>query len=99
MRGLLKIDIPLLARRTLTALPALLILGLGINPTFALVLSQVVLSFGIPFALIPLVRLTSSKKLMGAYTDVVPLRIFSWLSVAVVVGLNLLLIVLTLQEI
>ncbi|MFX4377329.1 divalent metal cation transporter, partial [Acinetobacter baumannii] len=61
MHGLLRVRVPLLARRLVTLVPALAILGLGIDPTVALVLSQVVLSFGIPFALIPLVVLTSRR--------------------------------------
>jgi manganese transport protein len=55
----------MLVRRLVTLAPALLILALGFNPTRTLVLSQVVLSFGIPFAVLPLVRLTSDRALMG----------------------------------
>ncbi|WP_022878167.1 Nramp family divalent metal transporter [Microbacterium sp. B19] len=69
MHGLLRIRVPLLARRLVTLVPALAILGLGIDPTVALVLSQVVLSFGIPFALIPLVVLTSRRDLLGAHRN------------------------------
>jgi manganese transport protein len=65
MRGLLHVDIPLLVRRLITLIPALIILIIGFDPTLALVLSQVVLSFGIPFALVPLVRLTTLKSLLG----------------------------------
>ena len=57
---------PLVMRRLVTLIPALVILAVGIDPSRALVLSQVVLSFGIPFALIPLVRLTANPGLMGA---------------------------------
>lgn len=69
MHGLLRVRIPLLARRLVTLLPALAILALGVDPTFALILSQVVLSFGIPFALIPLVALTAKRDLLGAYRN------------------------------
>ncbi|WBU38183.1 Nramp family divalent metal transporter [Homoserinibacter sp. YIM 151385] len=65
MQGLLRVRVPLLVRRLVTLAPALAILALGVDPTLALVLSQVVLSFGIPFALVPLVRLTSRGELMG----------------------------------
>lgn len=65
MRGLLKVQIPLVVRRIVTLIPALLILVAGVDPTFALVMSQVVLSFGIPFALVPLVRLTMRRDLLG----------------------------------
>ncbi len=69
MQGLLHARIPLLARRLVTLVPALVILGLGIDPTLALVLSQVVLSFGIPFALVPLVALTRRDDVLGAYRN------------------------------
>lgn len=69
MHGLLHVRIPLLARRLVTLIPALVILGLGVDPTLALVLSQVALSFGIPFALIPLVALTAQRRTLGAYAN------------------------------
>lgn len=69
MQGLLRVRISLLARRLLTLAPALVILGLGVDPTLALVLSQVVLSFGIPFALVPLVALTAKRDVLGAYRN------------------------------
>ena len=59
MAGFIKVRIPLLVRRAVTMVPALVVLAVGVSPTSALVLSQVVLSFGIPFALVPLVMLTS----------------------------------------
>ena len=68
MHGLLHVRIPLLARRLVTLIPALVILALGVDPTLALVLSQVVLSFGIPFALIPLVALTAQAERARAGT-------------------------------
>ena len=69
MHGLLRVRVPLLVRRLVTLIPALLILGAGFDPTFALVLSQVVLSFGIPFALIPLVVLTAQRRTLGEYRN------------------------------
>lgn len=69
MHGLLRVRVPLLLRRLVTLVPALLILGAGFDPTFALVLSQVVLSFGIPFALIPLVVLTAQRRTLGEYRN------------------------------
>ncbi|MGB3731126.1 Nramp family divalent metal transporter [Microbacterium sp.] len=69
MHGLLSVRIPLLARRLVTLLPALAILGAGVDPTLALVLSQVVLSFGIPFALIPLVTLTAQRRTLGEHVN------------------------------
>jgi manganese transport protein len=69
MQGFIKVKIPLLARRAVTMLPAIVILAVGMNPTAALVLSQVVLSFGIPFALVPLVMLTSNRGVMGVHVN------------------------------
>ncbi len=60
---------PLLVRRLVTLLPALAILAVGVDPTLALVLSQVVLSFGIPFALIPLVALTAKRDVLGEFRN------------------------------
>ena len=56
-------------RRVVTMIPALVVLATGVNATDALVLSQVVLSFGIPFALIPLVVLTGRREVMGAQVN------------------------------
>ena len=69
MNGLLHIRVPLLARRLVTLVPALGILAVGVDPTLALVLSQVVLSFGIPFALIPLVALTAKREVLGGFRN------------------------------
>ncbi len=69
MHGLLHVRVPLLARRLVTLIPALVILAVGFDPTLALVLSQVVLSFGIPFALIPLVALTARREVLGRFRN------------------------------
>jgi manganese transport protein len=69
MQGFIKVRIPLVARRAVTMLPAIAVLAAGMNPTAALVLSQVVLSFGIPFALVPLVMLTSNRNVMGVHVN------------------------------
>jgi manganese transport protein len=69
MHGLLRVRIPLIARRLVTLVPALVILALGFDPTLSLVLSQVVLSFGIPFALVPLVALTAKRGLLGRWRN------------------------------
>ncbi len=97
MQGLLQWSIPMLARRLITLCPALVILATGFDPTRTLVLSQVVLSFGIPFAVLPLVRLTSNRKLMGSDANHPVTTILGW-GVGVLVSLlNLLLIYLTLK--
>jgi manganese transport protein len=69
MSGFVNINISVLLRRAVTMVPALVVLAVGVNPTDALVLSQVVLSFGIPLALIPLVLLTARKDVMGAHVN------------------------------
>lgn len=95
MEGLLKVRIPLLARRVVTLIPALALLATGVDPTWALVLSQVLLSLGIPFALIPLVWLSSDRGLMGGFANTRTLRLLAWVVVALIVSLNIALIVLT----
>ncbi len=95
MDGLLHMRIPVLLRRAITLIPALIILAIGIDPTWALVLSQVFLSIGIPFALIPLARLTSDKKLMGGFANKTPLRITTAVVVIAIITLNTVLIYLT----
>jgi manganese transport protein len=69
MAGFLNVRIPLLVRRAVTMLPALGVLAIGVSPTSALVLSQVVLSFGIPLALVPLVILTARRDVMGVHVN------------------------------
>ncbi|MGJ6981611.1 Nramp family divalent metal transporter [Aestuariimicrobium soli] len=98
MAGLLRVRVPLVWRRLVTLLPALAVLASGFDPTRALVLSQVVLSLGIPFALVPLVRLTGDRALMGAHANARPTTVLAWVVTAAIVGLNLALLGLTLLE-
>jgi manganese transport protein len=93
MAGFLNVRIHVLIRRVVTMLPALIILAVGVNTTDALVFSQVVLSFGIPFALIPLVVLTSSREVMGGHVNGFTLRCVAYLVAAAITGMNLFLIV------
>ncbi|SPM30888.1 Mn2+ and Fe2+ transporters of the NRAMP family, partial [Mycobacterium terramassiliense] len=95
MQGLLHRSIPMLVRRLLTLCPAVAILALGFDPTRALVLSQVVLSFGIPFAVLPLVRLTSNRDLMGSDANHPVTTVIGWAVAVTVSLLNLVLIWLT----
>ena len=95
MGGLIRRRIPLLVRRLVTLIPALALLAIGVDPTWALVMSQVVLSLGIPFALIPLVRLTSNSALMGSFVNPRSTRILAWTVVAAIVALNVALVVIT----
>ena len=98
MQGLLHKTFPLLLRRLVTLFPALVVLGVGLDPSRALVISQVVLSFGIPFALVPLVRLTSNSALMGLDTNRRLTTTLGWLVAAVITLLNVVLIYLTLAH-
>jgi len=91
--GLLRVRIPVIVRRIITLVPALVVLAVGVDPTWALVLSQVVLSFGIPFALVPLVHATGSARVMGRWVNPVWLRALGWVAVAVITVLNAVLIV------
>jgi manganese transport protein len=69
MQGFIRRRVPIFIRRAVTLAPALIVLGVGLNPTHALVISQVVLSFGIPFALIPLVLIARRRDLMGSLAN------------------------------
>jgi manganese transport protein len=95
MQGLLRKSYPLLLRRLVTLIPALVVLAVGVDPSRALVLSQVVLSFGIPFALVPLVRLTSSRELMGGDVNHRVTTALGWTVAGVISVLNVVLIYLT----
>jgi len=94
MRGLLHVHIPLVVRRVITLVPALVILVIGVDPTLALVLSQVVLSFGIPFALVPLVRLTMRRELLGASVNRWWTSVLAGVAALLLIALNVTLLVL-----
>lgn len=95
MQGLLKRSYPLLLRRLVTLIPALAVLAVGVDPSRALVLSQVVLSFGIPFALIPLIRLTADRAVMGDDVNHRVTTALGWLVAGIITVLNVVLIYLT----
>jgi manganese transport protein len=95
MAGLLNRKISVLLRRAITLIPALIILLFTTNVTMALVWSQVVLSFGIPFALFPLVKLTASSELMGEYKNSIAVNILGYTIASVLTALNLVLLYLT----
>ena len=92
MAGFVNLRIPLLLRRAVTMAPALVVLALGVSPTSALVLSQVVLSFGIPFALIPLVLLTGQRKVMGIHVNRRTTTWIAWALAALISALNVFLL-------
>lgn len=88
MRGFLRRALPLFVRRAVTMLPALAVLGLGLPTTDTLVISQVVLSFGIPFALVPLILLTRDRQVMGAYVNRRVTSVAAWTCAVLIVALN-----------
>ncbi len=92
MQGFLQRRIPIFIRRAVTLAPALIVLAIGIDPTDALVASQVVLSFGIPFALVPLLMLTSSQKVMGALVNPRWLTGIAGVLAAMIIALNVFLL-------
>jgi manganese transport protein len=92
MAGFINRRIPVMLRRGLTMLPAFVVLAAGMNPTNALVLSQVVLSFGIPFALVPLVMLTGRRDVMGVHVNRRLTTVLAWSCACLIVALNVFLI-------
>ena len=93
MQGFIRRRIPLFARRAITLAPALVVLAVGFNPTDALVLSQVVLSFGIPFALVPLLLIARDRELMGSLASPAWLSAICALLAGVIIGFNVFLLV------
>ena len=96
MQGFIRKQIPVGLRRAITMLPAFVVVALGVNPTRTLVISQVVLSFGIPFALVPLIRFTSRRDLMGQLVNRRGTTLVGWVVAAVIIFLNAFLLVQTL---
>ncbi|MGE6260764.1 Nramp family divalent metal transporter [Heyndrickxia sporothermodurans] len=95
MQGFINVRINLYLRRAITMIPALAIIISGVNPTNALVMSQVILSFGIAFALVPLIMFTSNKNIMGVLTNHRVTTTIAWIVAALVILLNLFLLVET----
>ncbi|WP_448576559.1 Nramp family divalent metal transporter [Thermomicrobium sp.] len=89
MQGFLHRTIPVWLRRGITMLPALIVIALGLDPTRTLVISQVVLSFGIPFALLPLILFTADRTLMGALVNRRPTTLMASILALLIIGLNL----------
>ena len=96
MQGFIGRSVPVFARRAVTMVPALIVLGLGLPPTASLVISQVILSFGIPFALIPLVILTSRRDVMGVLVNRRPTTVAASLTAVAIVAMNVYLLIITL---
>jgi manganese transport protein len=92
MQGFIRRRIPIFVRRAVTLAPALVVLAIGLNPTDALVGSQVVLSFGIPFALVPLLMIASRREVMGAMVNPLWLTAFAGMLAAMIIALNVFLL-------
>src|SRR5690349_2753304 len=95
MQGFIRRQIPLTVRRLVTMLPAFVVIAIGIDPTRTLVISQVVLSFGIPFALVPLVYFTARRDIMGALVNRTITTVAASVIAAVIIGLNIFLLAQT----
>ncbi|ADV68196.1 Nramp family divalent metal transporter [Deinococcus maricopensis] len=98
MQGFVGFRIPLVLRRILTMLPAFAVIIAGLDPTATLVLSQVVLSFGIPFALVPLLLFTARRDIMGVLVNSRPITVIGWGIAALIIGLNVYLLSETLLK-
>ena len=98
MQGFIARTIPIVLRRLVTMTPALIVLAIGLNPSRSLVISQVVLSFGIPFALVPLVLLTRRKDIMGALVNRRLTTVVASVVAALIIALNVFLLVDTLAR-
>jgi manganese transport protein len=96
MQGFIARTIPIVLRRLVTMTPALIVLAIGLNPSRSLVISQVVLSFGIPFALVPLVLLTRRRDIMGPLVNRRLTTVVASVVAGLITALNLFLIVDTL---
>jgi manganese transport protein len=92
MQGFIRRQIPLFVRRIVTMIPAFIVIGIGLDPSRTLVISQVVLSFGIPFALIPLVMFTSRKDVMGVLVNRRLTIVAACIVAALISGLNVFLL-------
>ena len=88
MQGFVNFSIPVWLRRAITMLPAFVVILLGVDPTRALIMSQVILSFGIPFALVPLLLFTARRDLMGVLTSTRTVTTLGWLFATLIIGLN-----------
>jgi manganese transport protein len=97
MQGFLDWEIPVWVRRLVTMVPSMIVIFIGFDPTRTLVISQVLLSFGLPFAVIPLVIFTSQKKIMGVLTNRKATTLLAWGVAGIIVALNFYLIYTTVK--
>jgi manganese transport protein len=95
MQGFIRRTIPIVLRRVVTMAPAFVVIGIGVDPSRTLVISQVVLSFGIPFALVPLVLFTSRRRLMGILVNHRGTTAIATVVAGLIIALNVFLLVQT----
>lgn len=93
--GFVDLKININIRRIITMAPGMIIILLGINPMKALVLSQVILSFALPAAIIPLMIISSKKDLMGSFVNTTSTKIIGWIIASTIITLNIVLLILT----
>ena len=92
IEGFLDIKFSIFLRRLITIIPALVVIAVGLDPLKILILSQVVLSFTLPFALVPLLVLTNRQSVMGSFTSALRTRVAGWVVVGIIVTLNVVLL-------
>ena len=92
MQGFLQRQIPVWIRRLVTIIPSLVVIFIGLDPTRTLVISQVVLSFGLPFAIVPLIMFTSRKNVMGVLVNHPATTALTCVAAALILALNVFLV-------
>jgi manganese transport protein len=92
LEGFLDVKFSIFLRRLLTLIPAIIVIAVGLDPLKILILSQVCLSFTLPFALVPLLLLTGRQQVMGSFANHKTTRLLGWLTVAIIISLNLFLL-------
>jgi manganese transport protein len=92
IEGFLNIKFPILVRRLITIVPAIIVIGLGLDPLKILVMSQVVLSFALPFALIPLLILTGRRTVMDTFVSAFRTKAAGWTAATIILTLNVILL-------
>jgi manganese transport protein len=95
MQGFIRRQIPIIVRRLVTMAPAFIVIGIGVDPSRTLVISQVVLSFGIPFALVPLVLFTSRRRIMGVLVNHRGTSLAAAAVASLIISLNVFLLIQT----
>lgn len=95
MKGFIGLNVPLNAARLIIMIPALIIIGLGINPMKALVISQVMLSFALPLAIIPMLIITSRRDVMGSFVNRPLTNVLGWVITGIILSMNAILLFLT----